>query len=145
MGSTNRVVDEKPLLERLREDYDVAFRNWAAQVRVLQSVSSDTGRDGDATEQARLWVEEAAAVYREKRDLYLDFILESSQIKAEAVEAASGEANTAADPRQSSDSPRDRSRQVQRLARQIWEESGRPADTADADWYRAEEIIHARR
>lgn len=138
------VVDENSLLKDLRADYDQAFRNWASQVRVLQSVSSDDPRDQEAIQQARLWVEEAAAVYREKREMYLKFMLAGSQEQAQGAQANSGDAKPL-DFQQPSSPPQERAHQVQRLARQIWEESGRPADTAEADWYKAEEILDTRR
>jgi hypothetical protein len=139
-------ADERLLLERLRADCDVAFRNWAAQVRVLQSVSSGDPPDSGAVQQARRWVDEAATIYREKRNLLVEFIMRSPKA-AEGAYAPLGDgdregpnAGGAAE-----NAPRARTQQVQRLARQIWEESGRPDGTAEEDWYRAEQILDTRR
>jgi hypothetical protein len=140
MGKTT-TADEKVLLERLRADCDAAFHSWTAQVRVLQSVSAGEPQDRGAVEQARGWAEEAAAVYREKRNLLLEFIMHTQGAAGEAHRDAAGTLAASA----SGASQRDRTRQVERLARQIWEESGRPAGTAEADWFQAEQILQTRR
>jgi Protein of unknown function (DUF2934) len=132
-------TDEKVLLERLRDDCDVAFRSWVAQVRVLQSVSSGDAQDQGAIEQARRWANQAAAVYREKRNLFVEFLMacESREGAKRDPDSNSG-VDTAV-------SAKDRSRQVEKIARQIWEESGRPAGTAENDWLQAEKILDTRR
>lgn len=134
MGNTT-TADKKVLLERLRTDCDAAFRNWTAQVRVLQSVSSAESKDSGAIEQARGWAQEAAAIYREKRNLLLEFMMRSQE--AGGTRPFKGSSATAV--------PKDRARQVEKLARQIWEESGRPVGTAEKDWHQAEQILQSRR
>lgn len=133
-------------MQRLRDDYDVAFRNWSAQVRVLQSVSSSEAPDLDAIEQARRWVEEAAAIYREKRNLLLNHVITSRSRTARPQAAgALDHPRSAAGARIEGSAPAREPSPVQKLARQIWEEAGRPDGTAEADWLRAEEILHSRR
>ena len=143
MGNTT-TVDEKVLLERLRADCDAAFRNWTAQVRVLQSVSSGDSQDKGAIEQVRGWAAEAAAVYRQKRNLFVEFMMRSQEAAGDA-HAPGNLAKNAGGSLPGTAAPKDRARQVETLARQIWEESGRPAGTAEDDWYQAEQIIHTRR
>jgi hypothetical protein len=143
-NTTATTADERILLERLRADCDVAFRNWAAQVRVLQSVRSGDSLENGAIEQARRWAEEAAAVYREKRNLLLELMMRSQPMAGDA-HPSSGKADSANGSRPMPDGPKERARQVERIARQIWEESGRPADSAEQDWLQAEEILDTRR
>lgn len=140
MGKTTN-INEKVLLERLRADCNAAFRSWTAQVRVLQSVSAGEPPDRGAVEQARRWAEEAAAVYREKRNLLLEFMMHSQGAASGLHVASADNPGSAA----SAAALKDRTRQIERLARQIWEESGRPAGTAEADWYHAEQILASRR
>ncbi len=151
MGNTTIVnptvtADEKVLLERLRADCDVAFRNWTAQVRVLQSIASGEQSDSGAIEQARRWASEAAAIYREKRNLFVELMIASqahrSGVGARSSSGTSGDASTAGP---SEVSAKDRARQVERIARQIWEESGRPTGSAEDDWLQAEKILDTRR
>jgi Protein of unknown function (DUF2934) len=145
MGNTTTATipivpaDEKVLLERLRDDCDVAFRNWVAQVRVLQSVASGDAQDQGATEQARRWASEAAAVYREKRNLFVEFLIACESRVAAKANPSLGTGTDAVG------SAKDRTRQVEKIARQIWEESGRPAGTAENDWLQAERILDTRR
>jgi hypothetical protein len=147
-------VDEKSLLERLRADYDVAFRNWSAQVRVLQSIDSGDPLDRGAIEQARHWVEEAAAIYREKRNSFLNHVIASRSRETTGRTGVSGSpspdaagSKTPPDARAGQDRsvPTEEASPVRKLARQIWEEAGRPAGTAQDDWRRAEEILQTRR
>jgi hypothetical protein len=142
--TTTTTVDEKILSERLRADGDVAFRNWAAQVRVLQSVSAGSPQENGAIEQARRWADEAAAVYREKRNLLLEFLMRSQQLAGDP-HPSSGKVENANGSQPVAGSSKDRARQVERIARQIWEESGRPAGSAEHDWLQAEEILDTRR
>jgi hypothetical protein len=137
-ATTGTTPDQKILLERLRADCDVAFRNWTAQVRILQSVSAADPQDLGAVEQARRWADEAAAFYREKRNLFMEFLIRSQ-------EAAGNPHALSAAGRDSEPNPKERMRKVEKLARQIWEESGRPAGTAEHDWYQAEQILNTRR
>ena len=132
-------TDEKVLLERLRDDCDVAFRSWVAQVRVLQSVSSGDTQDQGAIEQARRWANQAAAVYREKRNLFVEFLMACESREGDKRDPDS---NSGVD---TAGSAKDRSCQVEKIARQIWEESGRPAGTAENDWLQAEKILDTRR
>jgi hypothetical protein len=143
-NTTATTADERILLERLRADCDVAFRNWAAQVRVLQSVRAGDPQENGAIEQARRWAEEAAAVYREKRNLLLEFMMRSQQLSGDAG-PSSGKVENADGAQSVTVGAKDRARQVERIARQIWEESGRPAGSAEHDWLQAEEILDTRR
>lgn len=152
--STGVLVDEKSLLERLRADYDVAFRNWSAQVRVLQSIDSGDPLDRGAIEQARHWVEEAAAIYREKRNVFLNHVIASRTREttrgtgvsgSPSLEAAGSKGRPEAFAAQDRSVPTEEASPVRKLARQIWEEAGRPAGTEQDDWRRAEEILQTRR
>lgn len=143
-NTTAITVDEKVLSERLRADCDVAFRNWTAQVRVLQSVSAGNPQENGAIEQARRWADETAAVYREKRNLLLEFMMRSQQPTGDA-RPSSGKEGNAGTTEPAAESPKARAHQVERIARQIWEESGRPAGSAEHDWLQAEEILDTRR
>lgn len=143
--TTAATTDEKILLERLRSDCDVAFRNWAAQVRVLQSVNSGDPQDNGAIKQAQRWADEAAAVYREKRNLLVEFLMRSQEAANPQAASSNGNGNNAGGSQHVAEATKDRAHQVEKIARQIWEESGRPAGTAEDDWYQAEEILDTRR
>lgn len=144
MGKLTPVaVDDKSLLKRLRAEYDTAFRNWSAQVRVLQSVSAGDPPDSGAVAEARRWADEAAAIYREKRNVFLRHLIASRS--REAVSPGMRASEMASVPQGIETDLRDRTPQVRRLARQIWEEAGRPEGTAEHDWFKAEEILQSRR
>jgi hypothetical protein len=148
--TTEIPVDEKSVLERLRADYDVAFRNWSAQVRVLQSIDSGDPLDRGAIEQARHWVEEAATIYREKRNVFLNHVIASRSRETARRTGVSGSSAEAAGLKARPDAvagavPTEEASPVRKLARQFWEEAGRPAGTEQDDWRRAEEILQTRR
>lgn len=144
--TTPVLVDQKSLLEPLRADYDAAFRNWAAQVRLLQSVDSGDPRNRGAIDEARRWADEAAAVYREKRNLFLNHVIASRSRRAAPAKLSVSD-RPVKPPVSRHDRPElaDETSPVRKLARQIWEEAGRPAGTAEQDWQRAEEILQTRR
>lgn len=144
MGTTNQ-VDDKSLLERLRADYDVAFRNWAAQIRVLRSVDTGDPQNRTAVEEARRWADDAAAVYREKRNLFLKYVIASRTRQTPRSLRNDSTDSIPTDPNPGGAKAAADAQRVRALARRIWEEAGRPSGTAEEDWFRAEEILHTRR
>jgi hypothetical protein len=139
MGNMNN-AHEQTLLDRLREDYDRAFNGWKLKVKRLQSLRSESPQDVAAVEAARRQTDEAAGDYREKRNLLLEYMIASGAVRAARRESRDAGAAAVA-PFAASD----RSGQVRKLARQIWEDNGRPSGTADADWRQAEVILQTRK
>jgi hypothetical protein len=114
----------------------LAFRRWKAEVFSWQSVLSQVPQDREAIEQARQRMEESAAAYRAKRDRLAGYILQRGPERPVPVPANPRSAAATA-----AGSPGGQSTQVRALAHQIWEESGRPSGTAEADWLEAERIV----
>jgi hypothetical protein len=117
----------------LRAEHDLAFRRWKAEVFSWQSLLSQVPQDRQAIEQARQRMEESAAAYRAKRDRLAGYILQRRPAQpASATPRSAAAAATSASGQ---------SAQVRALAHQIWEESGRPSGSAEADWFEAERIV----
>lgn len=116
-----RTLEAQARFEALRSAYNSAFRQFSLSVGQLRSLLSLPAPDIAAVEEAKLRVEQARTAYRESRDLLVQFMLSRD------VTAA--------------DRGVDWKSQVESLAHQIWEESGRPAGKAEEHWYRAESLL----
>jgi hypothetical protein len=105
-------------LNQLREAYDAAFHEWARQCASLQSLA-DSPANAAAIQEAAARVDGAYRTYRDSRNRLARKMLLSG---------------TAADSRILQ-------QEVARLAYQLWERAGRPTGTAEADWYRAQQLL----
>lgn len=124
-----RVMDAttpQPQLEfrRLYSAYQDAWKRLRIEADLWQSLSSN-GIDGAAIEEARNRVVRAEACYRENRNKVAEYMMAKSALaKPTAKGPVTGEIR------------------VDRLAYRLWEEAGRRHGNAEADWYRAENMVH---
>jgi uncharacterized protein (DUF2267 family) len=109
------------------EAYTAAFQNFSEEVRNLQRLTDDPTAARAEIEAAVLAVEKARIAYSEARDAAAELLLDSPLRSATSAEPNSSPAHTA------------------EIAELLWEGAGKPEGTAEADWYRAEEIIRLAR
>ena len=144
---TNRTTQEQTRFRRLRAAYKAAFGEWSLQVRFLQAPRSCSARNSTAIQEARAQASDAQAAYRDSRDLLADFMLvRLSKIKASCGPHTSSAARTGIAGRPARDansSGRGHKPQVECLAYFLWEGAGCPTGSAEADWYRAEQLIRS--
>jgi len=106
--------------QRLRAEYDAAFDRFRVEVCRLRSVTQQPAPDRTAEEAARDRVDQAQAVYRERRNQLADFL-------ASRRPAGLG-----------------RRHEIQVLAYRLWEQAGRPIGNPDEHWHRAEHLLASR-
>jgi hypothetical protein len=131
---------------RLRADYDAAFDRLRAAHWKLRSIRQQLSPDKTAGEAARQRVDQAMGVYRACRTNLADFLISRQPAGKRAVPVGSqppGVWTAGIDCRAagSKDSALGRRDEVQVLAHRLWEDAGRPMGSADAHWYRAEEML----
>ncbi len=102
------------MYEQLRTDYDAAFDTLRAAVSRLRRITEKHPADRTAEQAAREQVEQALAVYRERRDQLADYLTGGRRHEVEA------------------------------LAYRLWEEAGRPIGNPHEHWYRAEAMLASR-
>jgi hypothetical protein len=107
--------------------YDSAFQQFSEKVRNLQRLTDDPAVSHAEIEAAVLAVERARIAYGRARDAAAELLLDSPLASDPAGEPDSSPGHTA------------------EIAELLWKGSGKPEGTADADWYRAEEIIRLAR
>jgi hypothetical protein len=106
----------------LRAAYEDSFRKWSEVVRASQALSKQAFTNERTIHETQVRLEVALNDYRQKRDELVEFVLarSASHIDQNAVEHR---------------------QQVEQLANLLWQSAGRPQGTADADWFRAEQMI----
>ncbi len=102
------------MYEQLRADYDAAFDALRAAVSRLRSITERHPADRTPERAAREQVEQALAVYRERRNQLADYLTGG------------------------------RRHEVEVLAYRLWEEAGRPIGNPNEHWYRAEAMLAGR-
>ena len=105
-------------LESLRAAYEDAFRSWSEEVNRMRSAEGDSLPESPATSEMRRKVAETRKAYHDARE----------SLAARLLGPQSDE----------------RRPDVERLAYQLWERSGRRHGDAEADWYRAEQLLNRR-
>ena len=105
-------------LEYLRAAYEDAFRNWSAEVNRMRSAGRNSSPESSDTREIRRKLAETRKAYHDARE----------SLAARLLCAQSG----------------DRRAEVEQLAYQLWERSGRRSGDAEADWYRAEQLVNSR-
>jgi hypothetical protein len=104
-------------------DYRSAFRNFSEKVRSFQVLSAQPNVCTREIQVALLAIEKARLAYSHGRNALAQQFLPSSARNALLAASEPAWVDTA------------------RVAELLWESAGRPDGTAEADWYRAEEII----
>ena len=133
---------------RLRAEYDAAFDRLRAAHWELRSIRRQLSPDKMAEEAACERVDQAMGVYRACRTNLADFLISRQPAGRPAASAGSqppGVRTVGIDRRAagSKDSALGRRDEVQVLAHRLWEDAGRPMGSADAHWYRAEEMLRS--
>jgi hypothetical protein len=106
----------------IEAEYRDAFEDFSRKAQLVQSLTAQQGKDGNAFEIALLDLERAHLAYNQARDTFLQSLLpESGPMPA--------------------DSDKNRTGDVPVIAELIWEGAGRPDGTAQEDWRRAEAIV----
>jgi len=133
---------------RLRAEYDAAFYRLRRADWELRSIRQQLSPDKTDEEAARQRVDQAMGVYRACRENLADFLISRQPVGKPAVPMGSqplGVWTVGINRRAavSSDTALGRRHEVQVLAHRLWEETGRPLGSADAHWYRAEEMLRS--
>lgn len=120
MGTATAATD-------VQQAYERAFQEFSYRVRELQGLTSHPSPDAAAINVALLEMEKAHWVYDRCRDaLAVELLPASMRGTFRRMEPNSAEAYE---------------NRVRAIARLLWECVGRPEDTADDDWHRAEQIV----
>jgi hypothetical protein len=133
---------------RLRAEYDAAFDRLRAADWELRSIRQQLSPDKMADEAARQRVDQAMGVYRACRENLADFLISRQPVGEPAVPVGSQplEVWTVGIDRRaagSKDSAPGCGDEVRVLAHCLWEDAGRPMGSAEAHWYRAEEMLRS--
>lgn len=107
-------------------EYRATWQDFAKKLDQLQILAESGVREAAVT--AFLEVEEARLRHNAARDR-LAQVLDATIAASDEAEANT--ANSAAEHR------------IRETARQIWEFSGRPENSAEADWQRAEKLVRS--
>jgi uncharacterized protein (DUF2267 family) len=107
--------------------YNSAFQAFSTKVRDLQRLTDNPAASHAEIEAAVLAVETARMAYSRARDAAAELLLDSPLTDDPGGQSDSSPAHTA------------------EIAELLWKGAGKPDGTADADWYRAEEIIRVAR
>jgi hypothetical protein len=126
---------------RLRAEYDAAFDRLRAADWELRSIRQQLSPDKMVEEAARQRVEQAMDVYRACRTNIADFLLSGQPAGSQhrGIRTARIDRRAAG----SKDSAPGCGDEVHVLAHRLWEDAGRPMGSADAHWYRAEELLRS--
>jgi hypothetical protein len=105
----------------LRNAYRSTFQEYSRKLDALQSLMNSGNPESGRVEAALLEVEEARIAHNSARD----------GLARELVGPALPPKTVVAE------------RHIRETARLLWEVAGRPDGTADCDWHRAEQLVHA--
>jgi len=125
----------------LRAEYDAAFDRLRAAHSELQSIRQQLSPDKMAEEAARQRVDQAMDVYRACRTNLADFLIsrQPADFQHRGIWTIGTNRRTAG----SKDSDPGCGDEVRVLAHRLWEDAGRPMGSAEAHWYRAEELLRS--
>ena len=121
------VLDAESVGAEVRAAYSAAFQNFSEEVRNLQRLTDNPRPSRAEIEAAVLAVEKARIAYSKARDAAAELLLHTSLSSLQPAGVNSSAAHTA------------------EVAELLWKGAGKPEGSADADWYRAEEIIRLAR
>lgn len=111
-------ITPQPQFLYLHDAYREAWKQFCAAVEALQLLSPDATSAAEM-ESARKRVSDAEALYRSKRDQLAEYLIGTSKTPPHPPYRF----------------------QLEQLAYRFWDEGGRRAGNADADWYRAEALL----
>jgi hypothetical protein len=107
--------------DNLSVAYRSTFQEYSSRLDALQRLMSSAAPEQDRIQAAMVDVENARAAHSSARDrLARELVRPSSPPTARVDE-----------------------HQVRATAQLLWEIAGRPAGTAECDWQRAEQLVHA--
>ena len=121
------VLSGVPVGAELWATYESAFRDFAAKARIVQRYAADPLAARTDVETAILDMAKARAAYTNARDAVARRLLDQTPENVLATRLEPSPEHTA------------------ELAELFWKFEGRPEGTAEADWYRAEEILRSAR
>jgi hypothetical protein len=105
----------------LRNAYRTTFQKYSRKLDALQSLMDSGTPDRSRIEAALLEVEKARAAHSSARDQLAAGLAPPSSPAPAGIDE----------------------HQVRETAQLLWELAGRPAGTAEYDWRRAEQLVHA--
>ena len=111
------------------EEYRLAFHDFARSVQHVESLMERPNPNQGAIGQAILESERARAIYARHRNALARQLLRAAH--RDAVANAFNE------------SREDRTARIHEIAELLWKAAGKPDDSAEKDWYRAEEIVRS--
>jgi hypothetical protein len=108
----------------LKNAYRATFQEYSSRLDALQYLMSSTNTDKGRIEAALLDVEKARVAHNSARDRLAGALVRPAL--PSLPPAASGDEH-----------------HIRKTARLLWELAGRPDGTAERDWQRAEQLVHA--
>jgi hypothetical protein len=111
--------------ESLRTAYRATFQEYSSKLHALQCVMSSGAPDKGRIEAALLEVEKARVAHNSARDRLAGELVRPS-LPPDSPPAAGVD-----------------ERHIRKTAQLLWELAGRPDGTAECDWRRAEQLVHA--
>jgi hypothetical protein len=105
----------------LRNAYRATFQEYSGKLDALQRLMSSGAPDKNRIEAALLDVEKARVAHNSARDRLAGELVSPSLPPADSVEE----------------------HHIRKTAQLLWELAGRPDGTAERDWRRAEQLVHA--
>jgi hypothetical protein len=133
LGRVNRLMSMKVASTQgndvLRNAYRTTFQEYSNKLDALQRLMSSGTPDGTRMEMARLEVEQARLAHSSARDRLAGELLRPPL----PAPSKTGEHHIGHDIEDN----------VRATARLLWELAGRPEGSAERDWTRAEQLVHA--
>jgi hypothetical protein len=134
-----QTLNEQARFAVLRGAYYEAFHELTLQVQRLQALPAS---DRESIDEARRQVEQAQLAYRNSRNALARFMLvQHSEGKVLSENKTRTIMATTLFGLQDAEDDQDLRTQVEHLAHQLWEQSGRPNGRAEEHWYQAERWV----
>jgi hypothetical protein len=105
----------------LRNTYRATFQQYSSKLDALQCLMSSGAPDKGRIEAALLDVEKARVAHNSARDRLAAELVRPSLPPSESIDE----------------------HHIRQTAQLLWELAGRPDGTAEGDWRRAEQLVHA--
>jgi hypothetical protein len=133
------MTNEGPQLDfrQLNGAYRETWKQFCAEVAVLESLISDAQNES-VLEGVKKRVARAERSYRENRDRLAQYMIANAS-RGPVRKASQAETDRS---HEHQDLLRTHRIRLESLAYQFWQDGGRRQGNADADWYRAEALLH---